>query len=82
MNDNNDSQDFPDHVLDPSVSIFGEVTKDEIWSLLDMFWLASYHRERKDVLVALNGWGILQREPFFTWMREWAGSHGRTRPLL
>jgi hypothetical protein len=82
MNDSNDSQDFPDYALDPSASMFGEVTKDEIWSLLDMFWLASYHRERKDVLVALNGWGILQREPFFTWMREWAGSHGRSRPLV
>jgi hypothetical protein len=82
MNDNRDSQDFPDSMPDPSTSMFGELTKDEIWSLLDMFWLASYHRERRDVLQALYGWGILQREPFFTWMRDWAGSHGRSRPLL
>jgi hypothetical protein len=82
MNDDSGSHETPDHVFDMSESMFGEVTKDEIWSILDMFWLASYHRERKDVLVALYGWGILEREPFFTWMREWAGSHSRSRPLV
>ncbi len=51
---------------------FGEITKDEIWILLDSFRLASAQRDRLAVVVALRAWGILQREPFLTWMREWA----------
>jgi hypothetical protein len=73
--------DFGDSLspLADQESRFGEITKDEIWTLLDCFLLASTVRDRPGVVGALRAWGILQREPFFTWMREWAGTAGESR---
>ena len=58
---------------------FGEITKDEIWIVLDSFLQVSTKRDRLGVVVALRAWGILQREPFLTWMREWASAGDRSR---
>jgi len=78
MSEHDDFADSPSPVPEP-LSWFGEITKDEIWTLLDSFLRASYQRDRLGVVVALQAWGILQREPFLTWIREWAGGGGGSR---
>jgi hypothetical protein len=76
MSEHDDFADSPSPRPDPFY-LFGEITKDEIWKLLDSFWLASSQRDRLSVVAALRAWGIIQREPFVTWMREWASSGSR-----
>ena len=76
MSEHDDFSDSPSPLPDP-LYWFGEITKDEIWRLLDSFWLASRQHDRPSVVAALRAWGILQREPFLTWMREWATTGGR-----
>jgi hypothetical protein len=79
MSEHDDFADSPSP-LPEQLSWFGEITKDEIWILLDYFLVASSQRDRLGVVVALRAWGILQREPFLTWMREWASASGGSRP--
>jgi hypothetical protein len=78
MSEQDDFADSPSPLSGPPYW-FGEITKDEIWTLLDSFRLASSQRDRVSVVVALRAWGILQREPFLTWMREWASVDGGAR---
>ena len=61
---------------------FGEITKEEIWIVLDSFLRVSAQPDRPGVVVALRAWGILQREPFLTWMREWASAGNRSRQSI
>jgi len=74
--------DFADSPPPDQSYWFGEITKDEIWTLLEYFLVESYQQDRPGVVVALRAWGILQREPFLTWMREWASAGNRSRQSI
>ena len=78
MSEHDDFADSPSPLPEQSYW-FGEITKDEIWTLLDSLLRASFQLDRRGVVLALQAWGILQREPFLTWMREWASVEGGSR---
>jgi hypothetical protein len=61
-------------ILNPIGYTNAEIAKEEVYSLLNALWLVSGRTDKSLVGQGLRQLGILQREPFLSWTRDWAGS--------
>ena len=71
--DDDDIENQKTQILNPVGYTHAEITRDEVFCLLNALWLVSGHTDRSLVGFDLRRQGILQREPFLTWTREWSG---------
>jgi hypothetical protein len=75
MTGDDDIENQKTQILNPVGYTHAEITREEVYCLLNALWLVSGHTDRSLVGFDLRRQGILQREPFLTWTREWAGMH-------
>ena len=72
MTRDDDIENQDTRILNPVGYTHAEIAKDEVYSLLNSLWLVSGRTDKLLVGQALRQLGILQREPFLSWIREWA----------
>ena len=75
MTGDDDIENQKTQILNPVGYTHAEITREEVYCLLNALWLVSGYTDRSLVGFDLRRQGILQREPFLTWTREWAGIH-------
>jgi hypothetical protein len=73
MRGDDDIEDQNTQILSPIGYTYAEITKEEIFAICNALQLVSGSTERASVGFDLKRMFILQREPFLTWVREWAG---------
>jgi hypothetical protein len=72
MTGDDDIENQRTQILNPVGYTHAEIAKQEVYSLLNALWLVSGRTDKSLVGQDLRRMGILQREPFLSWTREWA----------
>jgi hypothetical protein len=73
MTADDDIENQRTQILNPVGYTHAEIAKEEVYSLLHGLWLVSGHTDKALVGQDLRRLDILQREPFLSWIRDWAG---------
>jgi len=72
MTGDDDIENQRTQILNPVGYTHAEIAREEVYSLLNALWLVSGRTDKELVSQELSRLGILQREPFLSWTRDWA----------
>jgi hypothetical protein len=72
MTGDDDIENQRTQILNPVGYTHAEIAKQEVYSLLNALWLVSGRADKSLIGQDLRRLGILQREPFLSWARDWA----------